>query len=98
MYARRSATCSRGCRLEVDLLMGSWASKHLPSLPDAQLAEYERILNRETIDIYNFITGKDAPPAELEGPVLKSIQAFVASSPLGKASPKVSARQAANVM
>ena len=66
--------------------MGSWAAKHLAALPDAQLTEYERLLNRETIDIYNYITGKDTPPAELEGPVLESIRAFVASSPLGRAS------------
>lgn len=80
------------CRLEVDLLMGSWAAKHLAALPDAQLVEYERLLNRETIDIYNYITGKDAPPPELLGPVLDSIRAFVASSPLGKASTEDYAR------
>jgi len=69
--------------------MGSWAAKHLADLSDAQLKEYERLLNRETIDIYNYITGKDTPPAELEGPVLESIRTFVASSPLGKASSAV---------
>ena len=77
------------CRLEVDLLMGTWATKHLPGMPLEQLKEYERILNRETIDIYNYITAKEAPPAELQGPVMTSLQQHVASSPLGKANPEV---------
>ena len=64
--------------LEVDLLLGTWAELHLAALPEEQLASYERILNRETLDIFNMITGKEAPPAELEGPVLDSIKRFVA--------------------
>jgi hypothetical protein len=72
--------------------MGTWAAKYLGGLPEPQLHEYERILNRETIDIYNYITGKEAPPAELRGPVLESLQAHVAASPLGRANPEVRER------
>ena len=64
--------------LEVDLLLGTWAERHLAALPEAALRDYERILNRETLDVYNFITGKEPAPAELEGPVLASIKRFVA--------------------
>jgi succinate dehydrogenase flavin-adding protein (antitoxin of CptAB toxin-antitoxin module) len=75
-------------RLEVDLLMGAWAEAHLAGLPDGQLGEYERLLNRETIDLYNFVTARVPIPPEVDTPLLRAIQAFVQSSPLGRADPK----------
>ena len=106
-------------RLEVDLLLGSWADKHVPDLPEAQLVEFERILNQETIDIYNFMSGGAAVPEvrlpwvlgprqrlsqhesegifpypayvslqELDGPVMRALQEYANSSPLGRASPE----------
>ncbi|RHY61416.1 hypothetical protein DYB38_001681 [Aphanomyces astaci] len=48
--------------LEVDLLMGRWASENVWTLTVDELQQYEDILNRETIDIFNFISGKDAIP------------------------------------
>jgi succinate dehydrogenase assembly factor 2 len=74
--------------LEVDLLMGAFADAHLGAMGEAELREYERLLNRETLDVYNMVTGKDAPPPELSGPVLEQVKAFVATSPLGKADPQ----------
>jgi succinate dehydrogenase assembly factor 2 len=73
--------------LEVDLLMGSFADAHLGALDAAGLDAYEAILNRETLDLYNMITGKDDAPVELRGAVLDAIKAHVASSPLGRADP-----------
>ena len=64
--------------LEVDLQLGTWAERHLAALPEPALREYERILNRETLDVFNFITGKQPPPPELEGEVMASIKRFVA--------------------
>lgn len=74
--------------LEVDLLMGSFADAHVGALDAAGLDAYEAILNRETLDLYNMITGKDEAPVELRGAVLDAIKAHVASSPLGRADPK----------
>jgi succinate dehydrogenase flavin-adding protein (antitoxin of CptAB toxin-antitoxin module) len=79
-------------RLEVDLLMGAFATQHLSSLTAPELATYEKILGRETLDLYNLILGKEAPPPELEGPVLERIKAFVQTSPLGRADPAAYAR------
>ena len=67
--------------------MGAFATKHLASLSAAELETYEKILGRETLDLYNLILGKEAPPPELQGPLLERIQAFVQTSPLGRASP-----------
>jgi len=51
--------------LEADLLMGAWAVKNVPHLSDAELDEYELLLKEETIDIYNYVSGKDALPPHL---------------------------------
>ncbi|KAJ0395817.1 hypothetical protein P43SY_007443 [Pythium insidiosum] len=72
--------------LEVDLLLGSWASQNVMALSAEELKQYEDILNQETIDIFNYISGKDAIPAELDTPIMKRIQEYCFSSPLGKAS------------
>lgn len=52
--------------LEVDLLLGSWAVEHIPELTEVELDEYEIVLKEETIDIYNFISGKDPLPPHLQ--------------------------------
>ena len=58
------------------------------ALDAAALDTYEAILNRETLDLYNVITGKEPAPAELAGAVMDAIKAHVASSPLGRADPR----------
>ena len=67
--------------LEVDLLLGSWAEKNVPKLSAKELDEYDLILREETIDIYNYVSGKDPAPEHLEGlKVLKDIQEYALSS------------------
>lgn len=72
--------------LEVDLLLGSWASKNVMALSAEELQQYEDILNQETIDIFNYISGKDAIPAHIDTPIMKRLQEYSFGSPLGKAS------------
>ena len=69
--------------LEVDLLLGSWAAENVASLSKEDCDAYEHILNCETIDIFNFITGKDPVPPRLDTPVMKRLQDYCASAPLG---------------
>ncbi len=52
--------------LEVDLLMGGWADAHLASLNAVELAQYERVLGSETLDLYNYVTGKAETPEHLK--------------------------------
>ena len=67
--------------LEADILMGSWATKHVPGLTVAQLDEYETILNEETIDVFNYITGKDALPPHLQKlALMKDLQNYALQS------------------
>lgn len=74
--------------LEVDLLMGAFADAQLGAMGEAELREYERLLNRETLDLYNMVTGKEEAPPEVRGAVLERVKAYVATSPLGKADPR----------
>jgi succinate dehydrogenase assembly factor 2 len=86
--------------LEVDLLLGTWASENLNRLTTAELDEYERFVNLETIDIYNIITLRVPVPPELLRQSLSSdgdnhntslaeqIQEWARNSPLGKADPE----------
>lgn len=63
--------------LEADLLMGSWAVTHIPSLTPQELDEYELLLKEETIDIYNYISGKDELPPHLANlEVMKKLQGY----------------------
>ncbi|DAZ94015.1 TPA: hypothetical protein N0F65_001626, partial [Lagenidium giganteum] len=72
--------------LEVDLLLGSWASQNVMELTAEEVKQYEDILNQETIDIFNYISGKDPVPEHLNTPIMKRLQEYCFSSPLGKAS------------
>ncbi|KAI9917263.1 hypothetical protein PsorP6_012479 [Peronosclerospora sorghi] len=72
--------------LEVDLLLGRWASQHVMQLSRDELQQYEDILNEETIDIFNYISGKSPVPERLQTPMMEKLQAYCLTSPLGKAS------------
>ncbi len=49
-------------RLEVDLLMGSFAVKYVPTMTLEEMQAFERILTCETVDIFQYISGQKAPP------------------------------------
>lgn len=71
--------------LEVDLLLGTWAAQNVSSLSLAELDEFEKFVNLETIDIYNVLTLRTDIPDEMRGSVVEKIQAWAKDSPLGKA-------------
>ena len=63
--------------LEVDLLLGSWAAANVNSLNDEEMRQYDIVLDEETINIYNYISGKDSLPPHLKGlPIVKRIQDY----------------------
>ena len=48
--------------LEVDIILGSWANDNIMKLKDNQLNKYEKILNQDTTDIFDYIIkSKDIP-------------------------------------
>ena len=77
--------------LEVDLLLGTWASQNVKKLNEQELDQFEAFVNMETIDIYNIITLRLDVPEELKTPdgsgVVERIQEWARNSPLGRADP-----------
>jgi succinate dehydrogenase assembly factor 2 len=77
--------------LEVDLLLGTWASKNVSKLQGDELDQFEEFVNMETIDIYNVITLRLDVPEHMKregNGVVERIQEWARSSPLGKADPE----------
>ena len=77
--------------LEVDLLLGTWASQNVTKLQEGEeLDQFEDFVNMETIDIYNIITLRLDVPDEMKrdgNGVVERIQEWARSHPLGKADP-----------
>ena len=59
----------RGTR-EADLLLGTFADRHLDSFSADQLARYDRLLGNSDPDLYNWLTGREAVPAEQDDDVM----------------------------
>jgi antitoxin CptB len=51
----------RGIR-EMDLIMGRFADAHIGALNDAELDEYERLIEMPDPDLLNWVTGASPPP------------------------------------
>ncbi|EGG23085.1 DUF339 family protein [Cavenderia fasciculata] len=69
--------------LENDLLLGTFATKHLHSFTDAQLKKYDIIIQQPDPDIYNWVLSKDIVPEELDNDVMKLLQHHCQNNPLG---------------
>jgi antitoxin CptB len=52
----------RGTR-EADLLLGRFADAHVPGFDTAQLDGFEALLTESDPDIYDWVTGRQSPPA-----------------------------------
>ena len=61
---------------ELDLLMGPFADRHLDALTPVQLDQMEDLLTRPDLDLYNWITRRDAVPADVDSEVLDLIIKF----------------------
>lgn len=55
----------RGIR-EMDLILGPFADTALAGLTDAELDAYERLMEEPDWDLYAWVVGQAAPPAEHE--------------------------------
>ena len=61
---------------EADLLLGSFAERHLPGFTSDQMDRYEALLAAEDADLLAWIAGRLAPPAERQSDVLSLLLAF----------------------
>lgn len=65
----------RGTR-EADLLIGSFADRHLPEFDDEALGQFERLLQENDPDIYDWMTGTKPFPPEHDNAVTRLLRAF----------------------
>lgn len=62
----------RGTR-EMDLIMGSFADNYVKSFSEEELSLYDEILTHNDPDLYNWISGQEAVPANFLNPVLERL-------------------------
>lgn len=65
----------RGTR-EMDLLLGRFAERNLPTFSQRQVELYEALLEYSDNDIYDWMNGRTPPPAELDHDVMKLLINF----------------------
>jgi antitoxin CptB len=65
----------RGFR-EIDLILGRFADRKLVDLDEAGLDAFERLLEANDQDVYEWITEQAAAPAEYDTSTLALIRAF----------------------
>jgi antitoxin CptB len=61
---------------EADLLLGSFAERHLSGFTPDQVDRYEALLGVEDADLLAWIAGRAVPPPERESDVLQLLLAF----------------------
>ncbi len=62
--------------VEADLLLGPFADAHLEVLGDADLDQFEILLEQPDHDLYAWIIGQAEPPTQFDVPVLGLIRQF----------------------
>jgi antitoxin CptB len=65
----------RGTR-EADLLLGSFADANLGEFDGAMLDRYEALLECPDADLFDWISGRSAPPPEHDSDVTRLLLAF----------------------
>lgn len=65
----------RGTR-ESDLLLGRFADAHVPSFDAGQLDRFEALLSESDPDIYDWVTGRQPPPAASANDVVELLRQF----------------------
>jgi antitoxin CptB len=65
----------RGMR-EMDLIMGRFADSAVDSLDDAELAEFERLIELPDRDLLAWITGEEAVPASVDTALFRRLRDF----------------------
>jgi antitoxin CptB len=70
----------RGTR-ESDLILGRFADAHLAQFDDGQLDRYEALLECSDADLFDWVTGRAAPPPEHDHDVTRLLLSFTNASP-----------------
>jgi antitoxin CptB len=61
---------------ETDLLVGSFAERHLAAFSEAELDRYEALLENDDGDLLDWIVGRAPPPPQFDDDVLRRLREF----------------------
>jgi antitoxin CptB len=59
---------------EADLLIGSFAQRHVAAMSGPELDAFEALLRNEDAKLVRWITGQDEPPPEADGPLMRKLR------------------------
>jgi antitoxin CptB len=65
----------RGMR-EMDLIMGRFADAEIGTLPETELADFERLIDAVDRDLFAWITGEVETPKEYDTALFRRMKAF----------------------
>jgi antitoxin CptB len=58
---------------ENDIILGGFAEARIEALSDAELDEFEALLKQPDNDVYNWVSGRESPPAEFDTGLMRQI-------------------------
>jgi antitoxin CptB len=61
---------------ETDLVLGNFADRHLGELKDEQVETYEKMLDANDADIWDWLVGNAAPPDAAFEPILTLLRHY----------------------
>lgn len=65
----------RGTR-EMDLVMGRFADREIRVLSEAELDEFERLMEQPDPVVFAWVTQRSAPPADFDTPLLARLREY----------------------
>lgn len=65
----------RGTR-EMDLVLGQFADARIGELSDADLADFELLMEAQDRDVFAWLTGSEETPPNYDTPVYRAVKAF----------------------
>jgi len=71
----------RGFR-EADLILGPFSDRYCPDMTEAELDEFEHLLDQLDHDLYDWIAGRRPVPAEFDGAMFARLQDFQKNLPV----------------
>jgi len=57
----------------MDIMLGNWAAEKLGALGEAELTQFEEVLDMENPDLYKWLTGQTPVPDDVENPLLRAL-------------------------
>ena len=61
---------------ENDIILGGFAEARIAALSDADLDAFEALLKQPDNDVYNWVSGREAPPAEFATDLIHQILTY----------------------